>query len=103
MMVRRMRAFVMVTKMGYGGVSVVTARRQACSPFAATTTTFFRRKECDRSDKHHPSGSDPRFGQRDGSPTIFREWETPRRLSPPFPEHPSVRHTLRLPHARFWN
>ncbi len=27
--------------------------------------------ECDRPDKHRPSGSDPRSGQGDGSPTVF--------------------------------
>ncbi len=37
----------------------------------AAPTTFLRRYECDRPDKHRPSGSDPRSGQEDGSPTVF--------------------------------
>ncbi len=39
----------------------------------AAPTTFLRRDEYDRPDKHRPSGSDPRSGQ-----PFLREWETPR-------------------------
>ncbi len=37
----------------------------------AAPTTFLGRDECYRPDKHRPSGSDPRPGQGDGSPTVF--------------------------------
>ncbi len=37
----------------------------------AAPTTFLRRDECDRPDKHRPNGSDPRSGQGDGSPIVF--------------------------------
>ncbi len=39
--------------------------------YVAAPTTFLRRDECDRPDKHRPSGSDPRSGQGDGSPIFF--------------------------------
>ncbi len=41
------------------------------SLYVAAPTTFLRRVESDRPDKHHPSGSDPGSGQGDGLPTIF--------------------------------
>ncbi len=41
------------------------------SLYVAAPTTFLQRDECDRPDKHRPSGSDPRSGQGDGSPTVF--------------------------------
>ncbi len=39
--------------------------------FVAAPTTFLRREECDQPDKHHPSVSELRFGQGNGSPTRF--------------------------------
>ncbi len=47
------------------------SRGHGRSLYVAASTTFLRRDECDRSDKHRPSGSDPRSGQGDGSPTVF--------------------------------
>ncbi len=36
-------------------------------------TTFLRRDECDRTDKHRPSGSNPMSGQGDGSLVVLLE------------------------------
>ncbi len=41
----------------------------------AAPTTCLRRNECDRPDKHRPSGSGPRSGQGDGSPNVFSRVE----------------------------
>ncbi len=47
----------------------------------AAPTTFIRRDECDRPDKHRPSSSYAREMVRQ---PFFREWETSHRRSSPF-------------------
>ncbi len=52
-------------------VATLTIRGHGRSLYVAAPTTFLRRDECDRPGKQRPSGSDPRSGQGDGSPTVF--------------------------------
>ncbi len=52
-------------------VSTTTTRGHGRSLYVAAPSTFLRRDECDRPDKHRRSGSDTRSGQGDGSPTVF--------------------------------
>ncbi len=47
------------------------SRGHGCSLYVAAPTTFLRRDECDRPDKHRPSDLDLRSGQGEGSPTVF--------------------------------
>ncbi len=51
------------------GTSTSATRGHGRRIYVAAPTTFLRKDECDRSDKHRPSGSDSRSGQGDGSPT----------------------------------
>ncbi len=48
-----------------------SGRGHGRSLYVAAPTTFLRRDECDRPDKHRSSDSGPRSGQGDGLPTIF--------------------------------
>ncbi len=51
--------------------ATTVGRDHGRSLYVAASTTFLQRDECDRPDKHRPSGSDPRSGQGGGSLTIF--------------------------------
>ncbi len=49
----------------------ISFRGHGRSLYVAAPTSFLRRDECGRLVKHSPSGSDPRSGQGDASPTVF--------------------------------
>ncbi len=69
-------------KANISAFTTTPTRGRGRSLYVATPTTFLRKDEFDRPDKHRPRGSDPRSGRGDGSPTIFLHGRPTVGLSP---------------------